>query len=165
MSDTKTTTAAKNELYQEVIAKARTLARDTLRTRNIHTLIREKAEIDRVIAEKRRNVEEAIKEAKLNVARMEFRLSQVNEADPDRTETIAGLTELLNAAKSTLQSAEALQDDLAAEAAQADTAKAELDTRIAKWETGESKVQLDNVNTLSREYIETYFQELAKKLS
>ena len=156
-----TETTVRDERYQKVIAKARAVARDTLRIRNIHSLIREKAEIDLTVSEHKKAVEDQVKEAELNVERVTFRIGKVEDTDPDREEVLKKLNLMLEDAKHALNYALADRDNVAAAAARKEEEKKLLDEKIAKWETGENKVQLTNINDLARDYVELAMNEQA----
>lgn len=154
-----------NPLYQTVISAARELARDTLRTRNIHKLIRDKAELNRQVDEVAKDADTAFQEAKKQLAIVNYKISKVDEADPEAKEKLEALGNQLENATKALGRAEDAQKQALTFKNEVGLELTKLDERIAKWETGESKVQLENLNELAREYVELAFQEKAKALA
>ena len=154
-----------NPLYQTVISGARELARDTLRTRNIHKLIRDKAELNRQVDEATKDADNAFKDAKKALDVVNYKISKVDEADPEAKEKLEVLGNQLEDATKALNRAEDAQKAALTFKNEVGLELSKIDERIAKWETGESKVQLENLNELAREYVELAFQEKAKTLA
>jgi chromosome segregation ATPase len=150
--------------YQAVIESARTLARDTLRTRNIHKLVRDKAELDLSVTLRRDDAQKWFDEAKKALAIVNYKISKLDQADPELEDKQKTLTDLLENATKELNRAEDAQKAAQTYANEVELEKKKLDEKIDKWENGESKVQLENLNELAREYVEIFQSEKAKTL-
>lgn len=158
--------ATNSVVYQTVVAKARELARDLLRTRNIHALIREKAALDLDVTQGEAEIKAFTEVAEKNLARAEYQLSKVDQADPDAEMLTKELTKTRDRAKEVLEHhLEQSAKSLAVLKKKVADRKEELDAKIARWESGENKVQLENLNEHAHRFIEIYYDDLAKDLA
>jgi hypothetical protein len=158
-------------IYQTTIANARLLALETLRTRNIHKWIRENADLTQRQEGNLQLLEikkETIKEAELNVRRKEYALSKLETNNPDFESVKKILDATLADANAYLEETETALTRTTEDATKAnlelDKQIAENNTKIGRWESGENKVQLENLNELAREYVEICQNEKAKNL-
>lgn len=138
--------------YIELVDKFRELARDILRLRWINNIKDDIHYVDNTISLLEKSKEEINKD----IARANYRLSKTDQTNPDYPELkvleddrIKRFTELLEREdKNILERIEK---------------KNELNKMIAKVESGESKVNIENVSIKAKELAEEYGKELARQ--
>jgi septal ring factor EnvC (AmiA/AmiB activator) len=169
MTSPASTTSA--SVYSTVVANARLLARETLRTRNIHKWVRENASIESRKNDYLKGIEdkkELVKNAELSVARVEYKISQLDTANPDfdtlKKNLEANLKEENDMLDIYVAEVTRYTEDVAKANLKLDEQIAENKAKIGRWEDGTNKVQLENLNDLAHEYIELFYKEKAKTL-
>lgn len=136
-----------------VVDKIRVLARTSLRMINIANL----KEVLYSLNLDKQEVQKCSDELAKDVKRAEFALSKVDAADPDAEdlkkgygEEIVNLNKEINVHKKGLE-------DIAKEVEA-------VNAKIAKWESGENKVQIENLNAKTKELLAEYSLEQARKI-
>ena len=125
---------------------ARDKAREILRTAQINRLMQDKFNVNQDVEIAKENLKNEEKE----LARSNYRLSKLDNADPDYADKLKDETECNKYKTKIVETCKAQvtrQETLAAENT------AELDEKITKWESGESKVSIDAVNDLADQII------------
>lgn len=158
-------------IYQTIVANARLLARETLRTRNIHKWVRENADLAQLQDGNLKVLEEqkeTIKEVEKEIARREYALSKLDQADPDfetkQKDAQNRLEVMEKRLADELSTLARMTEDATKANLELDKQIAENKAKIGRWESGENKVQLENLNELAREYVEICQNEKAKTL-
>lgn len=148
--------------YNDIVSTLREIARDGLRLRKVNSLRADRLVVANELSSVERNHEEFVRRSAKEVAILNFRLSQLVDADPEKAEKTERLTkelescpeELENEAKRFAKEVEALNKQLA-----------EIDERIAKVQSGEWKVDMDVLNREAQDLIEEVTRAAAGKVS
>lgn len=158
-------------VYQNIVAQARELARETLRTRNIHKWVRENADLAQLQDGNLKFLEtqkEVIQNVEKEIARREYQLSKLDPQDPDFATKEEEAQNRLKVMQDRLTEEETTLARMTEDATKAnlklDEQIAENKAKISRWEDGTNKVQLENLNELAREYVEICQNEKAKQL-
>ena len=167
------TNATRNESYGKLVAASRELARHALRTRNIRTQVEVIGALNLEKSTLVSSAEEVLKASQyeLDVAAFELKKFNLDKdlGNPDFAEQIKGLEEVVKACTEEVASntkcLSELKDETCESMKHLNGQIKEAEGKILRWETGENKVQLENVDKLSREYIEVALNEKAKGLS
>lgn len=173
MENTNTTTTVRNESYSKLVEGARELARTTLRTRNIRAKVEEIASLNLSKSNLLKEAKLEVEQATHGVEKATYQLAKKNLdsnlGDPDFKNAVKELQENLDEANKVLDEANKV---LAAISGETDEEVVRLNKeieackkKILGWETGENKVQLENLNKLAQEYIEKALNEKARTLS
>lgn len=168
-----TTAATRNESYSKMVAAARELARTALRTRNIRAKVEEIAAINLEKTSLVKFAKEQVEKATHQVEKATYQLAkkniEANLGDPDFEKTSKQLTEALDEAKKDLEEVTKVANAITGETDESmvrlNKEIDECNKKILGWETGENKVQLENVNKLAQEYIEKALNEKARALA
>lgn len=134
------------ESLTQKVQSFRDKAREILRMKKINALLQEKFNVTR---DKGYEVENLAKFEK-DVARSNYRLSKLDKADPDYAEK---LKEEERYNKTAVMSVEDCKLSNARKNAYHDKREAEIDEAIAKWESGENKVSIIEVEELAEKMI------------
>lgn len=129
-------------MYNKIVDTLKGIARDALRMKMIVKL---QTALASVVSDINQNGE-SVMAYKKQIARNSFKVSQINEADPDKEDKLKGLAEDLEYIEQGLTNLEKDLENLSKD-------KAEVEAKIAKVEAGEIKVDLDALNTLTNELI------------
>jgi chromosome segregation ATPase len=166
-----TSDAVVNPAYEKLVADARLLARDTLRTRNIRAQVEQIAEFNKAIGcvnQEVKDTEDMLEIAKKDVLRAEYQLGLLDAQDPDFNEKKKSAEERVENANETVKAAEAVLKSTKEQAIEdVESLKKDIEEcngKIARWANGDNKVQLENLNELAKTYIENAMTEVAKSL-
>ena len=157
-----------NTNYKKTIATIKVIARDNLRmgliarrTTRISNMNLEKTTLVKGLEAYTKRAEEITKD----IARNDYAFSKIEDANPDATElrkTLTDSTKLLNEmlAENTKDAAQA-KIDVDQSCKNLDEAIKEQNDKIALIEKGETKVSLDELNTLTNELLLKVAKETA----
>lgn len=162
-----------NKSYSALVSAARDLARDGLRTRNIRAQVEVIAGLKLEKSSLLSDAEALVKgsQYELDVATFELKKFNLDKelGNPDFADSVKELEENVKCATEALAKVTKLLTDLNAETTEGMVYLNEqiklANEKIGRWETGENKVQLENLNALAKEYIETALHTKAKALS
>ncbi len=136
-----------------VVDKVRVIARDGLRLQNIANLKSDLLQLNLTKEESEKYIKSLDKE----IARSEYQLKKVDEENPDaevikenRTNEIADYKQR--------------QENVKKDIAKIDEQIADVNARIVKWENGESKVQMSNLDEETKRLLSIYTSEQAREI-
>jgi len=139
--------------YSQLVDKFRELARDILRLRWISNIKDQIAGIEREIASYTKYNEGYTKD----IARAEYRLSKLEEANPD-------YTDLKKKDEDEIVSCNKAIENNNRHIAEATEEKTTVEKEIAKVESGELKVSADNLSAKAKELAEDWMKVQAGKV-
>jgi chromosome segregation ATPase len=139
--------------YTKLVEQFRELARDILRMRWISNIMDNLAVFDRRIASLTKDNDERAKD----VARATYRLSKLEETNPDFKELKETEDNYIKYTNECIESANKSIADLTKE-------KAEVAKEIAKVTSGELKVSADNLSAKAKELAEEWMKAQASKI-
>lgn len=137
--------------YNEIVSKVRDLARDGVRLQavNRYRTNRYQAEQDKA------SLEASIAEEKKNIARAEFKKSQLVEADPDFSAKVADQDANIKYHEEAIARLEKSVEAT-------DKLIAEITEKIEKVETGETKMSIDKVEEATKQLLDEFVKEQVK---
>jgi len=139
--------------YTNLVEKFRELARDLLRIRWINNIKDEILAVENKITECNKDKDYSVKE----IARANFRLSKLEEANPD-------YEELKENEEQRIKAQEKRIEEVGERLAERQERKDFLNKEIIKVESGELKVSAESLSEKSKELAESYVKEIAKQI-
>lgn len=159
--------------YSNLVSAARELARHALRTRNVRAQVEIIGALNVQKSDLKQAAKEQVENNQHNVEKATYQLAKLNLdatlGDPDFAGKLKTATENLELANKWLAEAQtnlaSMNDETNENMKHLNAEVKTASEKIARWESGENKVQLENVNKLAQEYIEKALNEKARALS
>ena len=140
--------------YNEVVSAIRDLARDQKRLTVTNKFRAQQFDAVNAVAA----VEKDIEYVNKNIARAEFKMSQIVDTDPDKTAKEEGYTNEIKDLKALIKS---LTDTNLVNAKENVTA---IEKKIIDVASGEIKMSIDDVNEIANALIAEFVKEQAKEI-
>lgn len=158
--------------YRQLVEATRELARHALRSRNVRAQMESIGSYEKNKTDDKNSKAEVVKLAEENLQYAKYEFNKHNHAVemgmPTTDETKKYHENCISEAEKNLEKAKKDSDEANNETSDyqknLNECIAKCNEKIEKWETGENKVQLDNLNELAREYLEKALNEKARQL-
>lgn len=147
--------------YNNIVSSLRELARDELRLKTVNLIRSERLSVQTNKSSREQHYEDYCQRTSHFLAVVAFKVAQVNEADPDKEMNLKALTSLTEA---TYKEQEERAVDFAKDIEDYNKALSEMDERIAKVQSGETKVSQESLTEVTNRLIKEVTTEAATSL-
>lgn len=140
--------------YNEIITKVRDLARDQVRLQAVNRYRTKRYEAEKALA----SLDEQEASIKKDIARYEFKKSQLVEADPDFAEKTESIEKAIVSLNEEIEHLAKVKENGA-------QVVADLDEKIAKVESGETKMDIEKVEAAAKQLIDEFVKSQAAEIA